>query len=152
MIVNAIRGKPLPVYGDGLNIRDWLHVGDHCAAIRAVLARGRIGETYNIGGNSEKSNLEVVRAVCEALDELHPDSPIMPHGSLISFVKDRPGHDRRYAIDASKMRQELGWQPSQNFATGIRETVRWYLDHLDWVQHVESGEYRQWMAKQYGNV
>lgn len=152
MIVNAIRGKPLPVYGDGLNIRDWLHVGDHCAAIRAVLARGRIGETYNIGGNSEKSNLEVVRAVCEALDELHPDSPITPHASLISFVKDRPGHDRRYAIDASKMRQELGWQPSQNFATGIRETVRWYLDHLDWVQHVESGEYRRWMAKQYGNV
>ena len=150
MIVNAIRGKPLPVYGDGLNIRDWLYVGDHCAAIRAVLERGRIGETYNIGGNSEKSNLEVVRAVCEALDELHPDSPIMPHGSLISFVKDRPGHDRRYAIDASKIRQELGWTAKQSFATGIRETVKWCLDHLDWVRQVESGEYRHWINKNYG--
>ena len=152
MIVNAIRGKPLPIYGDGLNVRDWLYVGDHCAAIRVVLANGRVGETYNIGGNSEKSNLDVVRAVCEALDELHPGSPTVPHHSLVTFVKDRPGHDRRYAIDASKIRQELGWQPRQNFTAGIHETVRWYLDHLDWVQHVESGEYRKWMAKQYGNV
>lgn len=150
MIVNALRGKPLPIYGDGLNVRDWLYVSDHCAAIRAVLANGRVGETYNIGGNSEKSNLEVVRAVCEALDELHPGSPVMPHDSLVTFVKDRPGHDRRYAINASKIRQELGWQPSQNFVTGIRETVRWYLDHLDWVQRVENGEYRKWIDENYG--
>lgn len=150
MIVNGIRGKPLPIYGDGLNVRDWLYVGDHCAAIRVVLANGRIGETYNIGGNSEKSNLEVVGAVCAALDELHPGSPTVPHDSLVTFVKDRPGHDRRYAIDASKIRQKLGWQPSQNFSAGIRETVKWYLDHLDWVQHVENGEYRKWIDENYG--
>jgi dTDP-glucose 4,6-dehydratase len=150
MIVNAIRGKPLPIYGDGLNVRDWLYVGDHCAAIRVVLANGRIGETYNIGGNSEKSNLEVVGAVCEALDELHSSSSTMPHDSLVTFVKDRPGHDRRYAIDASKIRQELDWQPKQSFSVGIRESVRWYLDHLDWVQHVENGEYRKWIDENYG--
>jgi dTDP-glucose 4,6-dehydratase len=150
IIVNAIRGKPLPVYGDGLNIRDWLYVADHCASIRAVLARGRVGETYNIGGNSEKSNLEVVRTVCAVLDELHPDSPVIPHASLITFVKDRPGHDRRYAIDASKIQRELAWEPQQSFAAGIRETVKWYLDHLDWVEQVQSGEYRKWIDLNYG--
>ncbi len=150
IIVNAIGGKPLPVYGDGLNIRDWLCVADHCAAIRAVLARGRVGETYNIGGNSEKSNLEVVRTVCAVLDELHPDSPVIPHASLITFVKDRPGHDRRYAIDASKIQHELAWKPQQSFAAGIRETVKWYLDHLDWVEQVQSGEYRKWIDLNYG--
>jgi dTDP-glucose 4,6-dehydratase len=131
VIVNAIKGQPLPIYGDGLNVRDWLYVADHCSAIRTVLARGRVGETYNIGGNSEKYNLEVVRTVCAVLDELHPDSPAIPHAALIKFVKDRPGHDRRYAIDASKIQRELGWEPQQSFAAGIRETVRWYLDHLD---------------------
>lgn len=150
IIVNAIRGKPLPVYGDGLNIRDWLYVGDHCAAIRVVMARGSIGETYNIGGNSEKTNLEVVRTVCAVLDELHPDSPVTPHASLITLVRDRPGHDRRYAIDASKINDELGWEPKQSFVTGIRETVSWYLDHLDWVQKVESGEHLNWIDKNYG--
>ena len=150
LIVNAIKGQPLPIYGDGLNIRDWLYVADHCAAIRAVLARGRVGETYNIGGDSEKSNLEVVRTVCAVLDELHPDSPVIPHASLIAFVKDRPGHDRRYAIDASKIQRELDWEPEQNFAKGIRETVRWYLNHLDWVEQVQSGEYRKWIDLNYG--
>lgn len=150
LVVNAIKGQPLPIYGDGLNIRDWLYVGDHCSAIQAVLARGRIGETYNIGGNSERSNLEVVRTVCAVLDELHPDSPVIPHASLITFVKDRPGHDRRYAIDASKIQRELGWKPTQSFAAGIRETVKWYLDHLGWVEHVQSGEYRKWIDVNYG--
>jgi len=150
MIVNAIKGQPLPIYGDGLNVRDWLYVADHCDAIRTVLTRGRVGEMYNIGGNSEKSNLEVVRAVCEVLDELHPDSPTIPHVSLITFVSDRPGHDRRYAIDASKIKRELGWEPQQSFAAGIRETVRWYLDHLDWVEQVQSGEYRKWIDINYG--
>jgi dTDP-glucose 4,6-dehydratase len=149
MIINAVQGKPLPVYGDGLNIRDWLHVGDHCAAIRAVLARGRVGETYNIGGDSEKSNLEVIRTICAVLDKLHPSSPATPHDSLITFVKDRPGHDRRYAIDASKILRELGWKPQQSFAAGIGETVRWYLDHQDWVDQVQSGEYRKWIDLNY---
>lgn len=150
VIVNAIKGQPLPIYGDGLNIRDWLYVADHCAAIRAVLAHGRVGETYNIGGNSEKSNLEVVRTVCTVLDELHPDSPVIPHASLITFVKDRPGHDRRYAIDASKIERELDWKPNQGFAAGIRDTVRWYLNHLDWIEQVQSGEYRKWIDINYG--
>lgn len=150
VIVNAIKGEPLPIYGDGLNVRDWLYVTDHCSAIRAVLTRGHVGETYNIGGNSEKSNLEVVRTVCTALDELHPDSPTIPHASLITFVSDRPGHDRRYAIDASKIQRELDWVPDQSFAKGIRETVRWYLNHLDWVEQVKSGEYRKWIDLNYG--
>jgi dTDP-glucose 4,6-dehydratase len=149
MIVNALAGKPLPVYGDGLNVRDWLYVTDHCAAIRAVLARGRPGETYNVGGWNEKANVEIVRTVCALLDELRPD-PAGPHARLITFVKDRPGHDRRYAIDARKIERELGWRPAETFETGIRKTVRWYLDHADWVARVQSGAYREWVDRQYG--
>ncbi|HYP67056.1 MAG TPA: dTDP-glucose 4,6-dehydratase [Thiobacillaceae bacterium] len=149
VIHNALSGKPLPIYGDGSNIRDWLYVGDHCAAIRAVLLKGRIGETYNIGGCNEKTNLEVVRAICALLDELHPSSPVTPHERLISFVRDRPGHDRRYAIDAGKIMRELGWQPAESFATGIRKTVIWYLENEEWVGHVVSGEYRHWLESHY---
>lgn len=149
MIVNALAGKPLPVYGDGLNVRDWLYVTDHCSAIRAVLARGRPGETYNIGGWNEKANVEIVRTVCALLDELRPD-PAGPHARLITFVKDRPGHDRRYAIDARKIERELGWRPAETFETGIRKTVRWYLEHADWVTRVQSGAYREWVDRQYG--
>ncbi|MFP5507524.1 MAG: dTDP-glucose 4,6-dehydratase, partial [Gammaproteobacteria bacterium] len=129
VIHNALAGKPLPIYGDGSNVRDWLYVGDHCSAIRRVLEAGRVGETYNIGGCNEKTNLEVVHTLCAILDELHPDSPVTPHAKLITFVKDRPGHDRRYAIDATKIERELGWTPSETFETGIRKTVAWYLDH-----------------------
>jgi dTDP-glucose 4,6-dehydratase len=148
MILNATQGKPLPVYGDGLNVRDWLYVTDHCAAIREVLARGRAGETYNVGGWNEKTNIEIVRTVCALLDELRPD-PAGPHARLITFVKDRPGHDRRYAIDASKIQRELGWRPAETFETGIRKTVAWYLEHVDWVERVTSGEYRRWLEKNY---
>ncbi|MFN3417299.1 MAG: dTDP-glucose 4,6-dehydratase [Caldimonas sp.] len=148
MIVNALAGKPLPVYGDGLNVRDWLYVTDHCSAIRTVLARGRVGETYNVGGWNEMTNLEIVRTVCALLDELRPD-PAGPHSRLITFVKDRPGHDRRYAIDARKIERELGWRPAETFATGIRKTVQWYLDHPEWVAQVQSGAYREWIATQY---
>lgn len=149
MILNAIQGKPLPVYGDGLNVRDWLYVGDHCAAIRLVLKKGRRGETYNIGGNSEKTNLEVVRTVCTLLDELQPDSA--PHAKLISYVKDRPGHDRRYAIDTTKIETELGWKPGERFETGLRKIVQWYVEHMDWVENVTSGAYRNWVDINYGN-
>ena len=149
IILNACQGKPLPVYGDGLNVRDWLYVEDHCRAIRAVLAEGRVGETYNVGGRSEKKNLEIVRAICELLDEMRPRDSVIPHADLITFVKDRPGHDRRYAIDASKICGELGWQPQETFESGIRKTVCWYLEHADWVRDVTSGNYRQWMAKHY---
>ena len=147
MILNALNGKPLPVYGDGKNVRDWLYVGDHCAGIRAALSRGRPGETYNIGGNSEKTNIEVVRAVCAILDELHPAGA--PHAQLINYVKDRPGHDRRYAINAAKIKQELGWEPREHFETGLRRTVEWYLTHEDWIQNIVSGEYRQWIDLNY---
>ncbi|GAO34663.1 dTDP-glucose 4,6-dehydratase [Sulfuricella sp. T08] len=149
IILNALNGKPLPVYGDGLNIRDWLYVGDHCEAIRVVLAKGRLGETYNIGGNNEKTNLEVINAVCAILDEFRPDSPVTPHASLITFVKDRPGHDQRYAIDACKIESELAWQPRESFETGIRKTVQWYLEHQDWVQNIVSGEYQKWLTTNY---
>ena len=149
MIVNALAGKPLPVYGDGQNVRDWLYVTDHCAAIRAVLAQGRPGETYNVGGWNEKANVEIVRTVCGLLDELRPD-PAGPHARLITFVKDRPGHDRRYAIDARKIERELGWRPAETFETGIRKTVQWYLGHADWVTRVQSGAYREWVDRQYG--
>lgn len=149
MIRNAIQGKPLPIYGDGLNVRDWLYVHDHCNAIRVVLERGRVGETYNIGGNSEKTNLEVVGAICAILDELMPDSPLAPHTSLITFIKDRPGHDRRYAIDASKIHRELDWKPEQSFDSGIRMTVEWYLKNMEWVEEVTSGEYRKWIDLNY---
>ena len=147
-IVNALAGKPLPVYGDGRQVRDWLYVCDHASAIRAVLARGRVGQTYNIGGGCEKANLEIVHTVCALLDELRPD-PAGPHRRLISHVKDRPGHDRRYAIDARKIERELGWRPAETFETGIRKTVQWYLDHADWVANVQSGGYRDWVAANY---
>jgi dTDP-glucose 4,6-dehydratase len=148
MILNALRGKPLPVYGDGQNIRDWLYVADHCSGIRAVLARGRVGETYNIGGWNEKTNLEVIHTVCALLDALQPGPT--PYASLITYVKDRPGHDRRYAIDARKIERELGWKPQESFESGIRKTVRWYLDHMDWVEDVASGEYQKWVDANYG--
>ena len=148
MITNALDGKPLPVYGDGQNVRDWLYVGDHCAAIREVLARGRLGETYNVGGWNEKTNLDVVYTLCDLLDELKPKAT-GSYRDQITFVKDRPGHDRRYAIDARKLERELGWKPAETFETGLRKTVQWYLDNQAWVQDVVSGEYRNWVAKQY---
>jgi dTDP-glucose 4,6-dehydratase len=148
VIVNALAGKPLPLYGDGLQVRDWLYVGDHCAAIRTVLERGRPGETYNIGGWNEKPNIEIVRTVCALLDEMRPD-PAGPHARLITHVKDRPGHDRRYAIDARKIERELGWRPAETFETGIRKTVRWVLEHAEWVAQVQSGAYRDWVAANY---
>ena len=150
MIVNALAGKPLPVYGDGMQIRDWLYVGDHCGAIRRVLQAGRVGETYNIGGWNEMPNIEIVRTVCALLDELRPRADGQPYASQIAYVQDRPGHDRRYAIDARKIERELGWRPAETFATGIRKTVQWYLDHPDWVAQVQSGAYRDWVATQYG--
>jgi dTDP-glucose 4,6-dehydratase len=149
MIVNALAGKPLPVYGDGQQIRDWLYVADHCSAIRRVLQAGRLGEVYNVGGWNEKPNLEIVHTVCALLDELRPRADGQSYRSQISFVKDRPGHDRRYAIDARKIEQELGWRPTETFDTGVRKTVQWYLAHPDWVAHVQSGAYRDWVAKQY---
>ena len=141
MIVNALAGEPLPIYGDGMNVRDWLYVGDHCAAIREVLARGQPGETYNVGGSSERTNLQVVQAVCHLLDELRPD-PAGPYARLIRFVADRPGHDRRYAIDSRKLERELGWRPRESFDSGLERTVRWYLDNPVWVENVRSGAYR----------
>ena len=148
LIVNALAAKPLPVYGDGRQIRDWLYVGDHCSAIREVLARGRVGETYNIGGWNEQANIDIVNIVCALLDEMRPDAA-GPYARLITYVKDRPGHDRRYAIDARKIERELGWRPAETFATGIRKTVRWYLEHTDWVANVQSGGYRDWLAANY---
>jgi dTDP-glucose 4,6-dehydratase len=149
MIVNAINGKPLPVYGDGLNVRDWLYVGDHCAALRTILAKGCAGETYNVGGNAEIRNVDVVRTVCRVLVELVPGRDF---ARLISFVQDRPGHDRRYAIDATKIRRDLGWTPRETFETGLRRTVRWYLDHGDWLAAVTSGDYQKWVTQNYGAV
>jgi len=149
MILNAISGKPLPVYGDGKNVRDWLYVEDHCEAIRTVLRAGRAGETYNIGGRTEKRNLDVVRTICSVLDQLRPNDPVVPHSELITFVTDRPGHDRRYAIDASKIEHELGWRPKQTFETGIRKTIEWYLANEPWVRDVTSGQYREWLAAHY---
>ncbi len=150
IMLNALNGKSLPIYGDGMNVRDWLYVGDHCDAISVVLAKGRLGETYNIGGWNEMTNLDVVHTVCAILDELHPDSPVTPHASLITYVKDRPGHDRRYAIDARKIEQEFGWKPIENFETGIRKTVQWYLDNMQWVENITSGAYQKWVDKNYG--
>jgi dTDP-glucose 4,6-dehydratase len=148
MILNARAGKSLPIYGDGRNIRDWLYVADHCAALRRVLEAGRPGETYNIGGLNEKTNLEVVQAICAILDRLAPEGA--PHARLITFVEDRPGHDRRYAIDATRIRRELSWEPQESFATGLEKTVRWYLAHGDWVDSVTSGAYRDWIERHYG--
>lgn len=149
MIQNALHGKPLPVYGDGSNVRDWLYVEDHCEAIARVLEAGRIGETYNIGGNSERTNMEVVQTICRLLDECGVKSPVVPHAKLITFVTDRPGHDRRYAIDASKIKKELGWSPRVKFEEGLRATVEWYLSHREWVGQVTSGEYRNWVELNY---
>ena len=148
-ILRARQGKPIPVYGDGKNVRDWLFVGDHCEAIRTVLARGKVGETYNIGGRNEKYNIDIVTAICALLDELRPTDPVVPHGKLITFVEDRPGHDRRYAMDARKIERELGWRPRETFESGMRKTVEWYLAHEAWIQEVTSGNYRQWIATQY---
>ena len=146
---NALSGKPLPIYGDGMQVRDWLYVKDHCSAIRRVLADGKVGETYNVGGWNEKPNLEVINTLCEILGELAPRADGMSYKSQISFVKDRAGHDRRYAIDASKIERELGWVPSETFETGIRKTIQWYLDHQGWVENIVSGDYRSWVERQY---
>ena len=149
VIHNALAGKPLPIYGDGQQVRDWLYVKDHCAAIRRVLESGRIGETYNIGGWNEKPNVEVVHSICDLLDELLPRNDGASYRTQIAFVKDRPGHDRRYAIDASKIERELGWKPAETFETGLRKTVEWYLANQNWVESVTSGAYRDWISKQY---
>ena len=149
MIVNALAGKPLPVYGDGQQIRDWLYVKDHCSAIRRVLEAGRLGEVYNIGGWNEKPNIEIVHTVCALLDELRPKADGTPYSTQITTVKDRPGHDRRYAIDASKIERELAWRPAETFESGIRKTVQWYLANPEWVAHVQSGAYRDWVRTQY---
>ena len=150
MIVNALAGKPLPVYGDGMQVRDWLYVKDHCTAIREVLARGKVGETYNVGGWNEKPNIEIVKTICALLDELRPD-PAGSYARHITYVTDRPGHDRRYAIDARKLERELGWKPAETFETGIRKTVQWYLDNAEWVSQVQSGAYREWVARNYAD-
>ncbi|WP_285413484.1 dTDP-glucose 4,6-dehydratase [Variovorax sp. efr-133-TYG-130] len=149
MIVNALAGKPLPVYGDGMQVRDWLYVKDHCSAIRRVLEAGQLGETYNVGGWNEKPNIEIVNTVCALLDELRPKADGKPYKEQITYVTDRPGHDRRYAIDARKLEAELGWKPAETFDTGIRKTVEWYLANSEWVRNVQSGAYREWVEKQY---
>lgn len=150
VILNALAGKPLPIYGDGQQVRDWLYVEDHCRAIARVLEAGRVGEVYNIGGWNEQPNLQVVRTICAILDELAPRADGAPYANQITFVTDRPGHDRRYAMDARKVERELGWRPQETFDSGIRKTVQWYLDNGDWVRGVTSGAYRQWMSRQYG--
>ncbi len=150
VMLNALAGKPLPIYGDGQQIRDWLYVKDHCSAIRRVLEAGRLGETYNVGGWNEKANLDVVHTICALLDELQPRADGKSYAEQISFVIDRAGHDRRYAIDARKLERELGWKPAETFESGIRKTVQWYLDNTDWTGNVTSGAYREWTEKQYG--
>ena len=151
VILHAVSGKPIPVYGDGQNVRDWLFVADHCEAIRAVLATGRVGETYNIGGQNELKNLDVVNTICSVLDELQPQDSAIPRNNLITYVTDRPGHDRRYAMNISKIESELGWRPKETFETGIRKTIQWYLENPAWIQSVLTGNYRQWMATQYSS-
>jgi dTDP-glucose 4,6-dehydratase len=150
VIVNALAGKPLPVYGDGRQVRDWLYVGDHCSAVRRVLEQGRVGETYNVGGRNEQANIDVVRRICAVLDEMRP-ATAGPYSRLITYVTDRPGHDRRYAIDSGKIERELGWRPAETFATGLHKTVAWYLDNAQWLAEVQSGGYRDWMAMNYGS-
>lgn len=152
MIVNALAGKSLPVYGDGMQVRDWLYVKDHCSAIRRVLEAGRLGETYNVGGWNEKPNIEIVNTVCALLDELRPRADGKSYREQITYVTDRPGHDRRYAIDARKLERELGWKPAETFDTGIRKTVEWYLANAEWVRNVQSGAYREWVQKQYAGA
>ena len=149
MIVNALAGKPLPIYGDGRQIRDWLYVSDHCSAIRRVLEAGRLGETYNVGGWNEQPNIDIVHAICELLDALRPRVDGQSYRAQITYVADRPGHDRRYAIDARKIERELAWRPKETFATGILKTVQWYLEHPEWVANVQSGAYRDWVSKNY---
>ena len=149
VILNALQGKPLPVYGDGSNVRDWLFVEDHCTAIRTVLQRGRVGETYNIGGNSERKNIDVVRAICALVDEMCPSAEIGPREKLITFVTDRPGHDRRYAINANKLKDELGWQPAARFEDGLRKTVAWYLENTAWIEGIRTGAYLEWIRQNY---
>jgi dTDP-glucose 4,6-dehydratase len=148
-ILNAMNGKAIPVYGDGQNVRDWLFVADHCDAIRTVLARGRTGETYNVGGRNEKPNLEIVNAMCSILDELRPADLVVPHSKLITYVQDRPGHDRRYAMDTRKIERDLNWKPKETFETGIRKTVEWYIANQAWIRQVTTGHYREWIATQY---
>jgi dTDP-glucose 4,6-dehydratase len=150
MILNALSRKALPVYGDGLNIRDWLYVEDHCQAIWEIMKRGKRGETYNIGGNCEKANIEIVQTLCDLLDEMVPEPGQAPRRSLITYVKDRPGHDRRYAIDFSKLQHHYGWTPTESFASGMKKTIQWFLDHSGWVQRIQSGEYLSWIEKHYG--
>jgi len=150
MILNGLSGKPLPVYGDGRNVRDWLYVEDHCEALNLVLERGRVGEVYNIGGRCEMANLDVVKSICEVLDAMLPESKFRPHASLITFVADRPGHDWRYAIDCGKIELELGWRPKETFASGLAKTIAWYLENEAWVDSIKTGEYRQWIKKHYG--
>ena len=149
MIVNALAGKPLPVYGDGMQVRDWLFVKDHCSAIRRVLEAGQVGETYNVGGWNEKPNIEIVNTVCALLGEMRPRADGQPYESLITYVKDRPGHDRRYAIDPTKIQSEIGWKPAETFESGINKTVQWFLDHTDWIDTVRSGAYRDWLDQNY---
>lgn len=149
MILNAKEGKPLPIYGDGMNVRDWIFVDDHCEALFTVLEKGEPGQTYNIGGNFEKPNMEIVKDICGIMDELFPDSPHIPHSSLIGFVKDRPGHDRRYAMDCAKIFQDLGWRPTMTFEKGLRTTIKWYLDNPDWVESIRTGNYLKWLEKNY---
>lgn len=151
IILNALNGKPLPIYGDGMNVRDWLYVEDHCDAIATVMEKGEIGDVYNIGGRCEKPNIEIVKTICSLLDEMIPSSPFTPHSSLITFVKDRPGHDRRYAIDCTKIENELGWKPRETFESGLKKTIEWYLDNPEWVKSVQTGAYREWIARQYGD-
>jgi dTDP-glucose 4,6-dehydratase len=150
ILLNAIGGRPLPIYGDGMNVRDWLYVDDHCDALRCVLERGRVGQVYNIGGRCEKANIDVVKTICRSLDKLCTGSSHAPHESLITFVKDRPGHDRRYAIDCSKIERELGWRPRETFETGLEKTIRWYMDNPAWVESVKTGAYRDWIMSHYG--
>ncbi len=149
MILNGIDGKSLPIYGDGKNIRDWLYIEDHCEAIQLVLEHGIVGETYNIGGSCEKTNIEVVEIICSILDQLYPDSPQNPHVSLITHVKDRPGHDRRYAIDSTKIKRELGWEPKETFDSGLKKTIIWYVENSKWVELIQTGVYREWIKKNY---
>jgi dTDP-glucose 4,6-dehydratase len=151
MITHALTGKPLPIYGDGMQVRDWLFVTDHCKAIVEVLEKGVVGETYNIGGNNQRSNLEVVQTICALLDELVPNSPYRPHAQLMTFVKDRPGHDRRYAIDASKIKRELKWEPEESFETGMRKTIKWYLSNKEWIGSVTGEAYQEWVATNYAD-
>lgn len=150
MILNALEKKPLPIYGDGSNVRDWLYVRDHCDAIWTIMKRGKKGETYNVGGDNEMKNIDVVKIICNDIDELRPDANMASRQALITFVKDRPGHDWRYAIDFSKIKSELGWQPSESFESGMQKTIRWYLENTEWVQNVKSGDYQQWIHQNYG--